>query len=83
MFRLHKSVLSLAAGALALGVLILAAPRAAHAIAATLVQIRNTAANPAVTQSPQQPSRSVSQSYCRGANRNLWILQRTANRRRI
>jgi hypothetical protein len=30
----------------------LAAPRAAHAIAATLVQVTNTAANPAVAQSP-------------------------------
>jgi hypothetical protein len=46
MFRLPKSVLSFCGGALALGVLILAAPRAAHAIAATLVQVTNTAANP-------------------------------------
>jgi hypothetical protein len=51
MFRLSKSVLSFGAGTLALGVLMLAAPRAAHAIAATLVQVTNTAANPAITQS--------------------------------
>jgi hypothetical protein len=54
MFRLPKSVLSFGAGALALCVLILAAPRAAHAIAATLVQVTNTTANPAITQSVGQ-----------------------------
>lgn len=58
MFKLSKSVLSFGAGALTLGVLILAAPRAAHAIAATLVQVTNTAANPAVT---QDVSRQVAQ----------------------
>lgn len=46
MFQLPKSVLSFGAGALTLGVFILAAPRAAHAISATLVQVTNTAANP-------------------------------------
>ena len=51
MFKPSKSVLSFGAGALALGVLMLAAPRAAHAIAAALVQVTNTAANPAITQS--------------------------------
>ncbi len=50
MFRPPKSVLSFAAGALVVGVLILAVPRAAHAIAATLVEVTNTAANPATTQ---------------------------------
>jgi hypothetical protein len=38
------------AGAIALAVLILTAPRAAHAIVATLVQVTNTAANPAIAQ---------------------------------
>jgi hypothetical protein len=52
MFKPSRSVLSFGAGALALGVLMLAAPRAARAIAATLVQVTNTAANPAVAQSP-------------------------------
>jgi hypothetical protein len=51
MFRLSKSVLSLAAGAIALGMLILAAPRAAHALAAALVEVTNTSANPVITQS--------------------------------
>jgi hypothetical protein len=51
MFQLPKSVLSFGAGAVALGILVLTAPRAAHAIAATLVQVTNTAADPAITQS--------------------------------
>jgi hypothetical protein len=50
MFKLSKSVLSFGAGALAVVALMLAAPRAAHAVAAALVQVTNTASNPAVTQ---------------------------------
>ncbi len=50
MFRLPQSVLHFGAGALVLGTLIVAAPKAAHAIAATLVQVTNTAANPVLTQ---------------------------------
>jgi hypothetical protein len=50
-FQLPKSVLSFGAGALALGILVLTAPHAAHALAATLVQVTNTAASPAVTES--------------------------------
>jgi len=52
MFRPSKSVLSFGAGAFAVIALTLAAPKAAHAIAATLVQVTNTAANPAIAQSP-------------------------------
>jgi hypothetical protein len=52
MFQPPQSVLRFGAGALALGVLLLAAPRAAHGIAATLVQVTNTPANPAIAQSP-------------------------------
>jgi hypothetical protein len=52
MLKLSKSVLSFGAGALAVVALMLAAPRAAHAIAATLVQVTNTPANPAIAQSP-------------------------------
>lgn len=48
MFRIPKTVLSIGAGALALGALILAAPRTAHALAATLVQVTNTSANPVI-----------------------------------
>jgi hypothetical protein len=65
MFKPSKSVLSFGAGALALGVLILAAPRAAHALAATLVQVTNTSANPAITQSVlTQASQLVSLYGC-------------------
>ena len=46
MFKLPKTLSTYGAAALAAGVLILAAPRAAHAIAATLVQVVNTTANP-------------------------------------
>jgi hypothetical protein len=43
----------------------LAAPRAAHAIAATLVQVVNTPSNPAITQSvPTQASQLVSLYGC-------------------
>jgi hypothetical protein len=49
MFHLPKT-LTYGAAALTAGALILAAPRAAHAIAATLVQVTNTAASPAVAQ---------------------------------
>jgi hypothetical protein len=61
MIRLPKLILPYATCALALGVVILASPRAAHAIVATLVQVTNTTANPAITQSvPSQASQLVS-----------------------
>ena len=60
MFTRSKSVLSFGAGVLAVVALMLAAPRAAHAIASTLVQVTNTPANPAITQSVgQQASQLV------------------------
>ena len=61
MTRLSKSVLSFVSVALAAGVLTLAVPRAAHAVAAAvLVQVLNTAANPAITQSaPSQAAQLV------------------------
>jgi hypothetical protein len=49
---LRKPVFSYGAVALGTALLLLAAPRAAHAIAATLVQVTNTAASPAIAQSP-------------------------------
>jgi hypothetical protein len=52
MFKTSKSILSFGACALALGVRMLAAPRANHAIAATLVQVTNTASNPAGADHP-------------------------------
>jgi hypothetical protein len=51
MIRLPKSVASFGAVALAAGVFTLAVPRAAHSFAAALVQVSNTAASPAITQS--------------------------------
>jgi hypothetical protein len=60
MFRTPKPVLSCGAVAVPMGILMLAAPRAAHAVAATLVQVTNTAANPAITQSaPTQAAQLV------------------------
>ena len=46
MNRLAKSAISFGAGAFALGILLLAAPRAAHAIAATAVLVENTPSAP-------------------------------------
>jgi hypothetical protein len=61
MTRLSKSVLSFVPVALAAGALTLAVPRAAHAVAAAvLVQVLNTSANPAITQSaPSQAAQLV------------------------
>ena len=60
MIRLPKSVASFGAVALAAGVLALAVPRAAHAVAAAMVLVTNTAANPAITQSaPSQAAQLV------------------------
>jgi len=60
MIKLPKSVLSFGAVALVASALTLAVPRAAHAVAAALVQVTNTAANPAITQSvPSQAAQLV------------------------
>jgi hypothetical protein len=61
MTRLSKSVLSFASVALTAGVVTLAVPRAAHAVAAAvLVEVLNTSANPAITQSaPSQAAQLV------------------------
>lgn len=52
MFKSSKRIVSFGACAVALGILALTAPKAAHAFAATLVQVTNTALNPVVAQSP-------------------------------
>jgi hypothetical protein len=61
MTRLSKSILSFASVALAAGGLTLVVPRAAHAVAAAvLVQVLNTSANPAITQSaPSQAAQLI------------------------
>jgi hypothetical protein len=50
MKRFHKHSLQIAAAAILVAVLTLAAPRAAHAVAAALVNVTNTAASPAISQ---------------------------------
>jgi hypothetical protein len=62
MFR--KPIFSLGAVALAATALFLAAPRAAHAIAATLVQVTNTAANPAITQGTEKQAAQIAELNC-------------------
>jgi hypothetical protein len=55
-----KSVLSFGAAVFAVGALLLAVPRTAHAVAAILVQVTNTAVNAAITQSvPSQAAQLV------------------------
>jgi hypothetical protein len=49
MFRLPKTAFHFGAAAVVAGALILAAPRAVHAVAAALVQVTNTTANPVPT----------------------------------
>jgi hypothetical protein len=64
MTRFPKFVLSFGAVALAVCMLTLAVPRAAHAIAATLVQVTNTTANPVIIQNVDAPGRSPYQKTC-------------------
>ncbi len=60
MTKLSKSVLSFGSAVLAVGAFSLAVPRAAHAVAAILVQVTNTTASPAITQSvPSQAAQLV------------------------
>ena len=63
MFRIPKSVLSSAAVVIAAGML-LVVPRAAHAVAATLVQVVNTAANPAITQDTSKQASQIVTLVC-------------------
>jgi hypothetical protein len=67
MFLPSKSVLHFGAGAFAIGVLILAAPRAARAIAATLVQVTNTPANPAITQGTEKQAAQLVDLFAQGS----------------
>ena len=60
MIRLSKSVLAVGGVVLAADLITVMNPKAVHAVAAALVQVTNTAANPAVTQSiTQQASQTV------------------------
>jgi hypothetical protein len=58
MFRPSRTILSFGAGALAVMALTLAGPKAAHAIAATLVQVTNTSSSPVINQDVDSPGRS-------------------------
>ena len=48
----------------AVGILMLGVPRAAHAVVAALVQVTNTAANPAITQSVSEQAQQLLQVEC-------------------
>jgi hypothetical protein len=48
----------------AVGILLLAVPRAAHAVVATLVQVANTASNPVITQGIGQQAAQIVQIEC-------------------
>ena len=63
MFKLPKT-LNYGAAALAAGVLILAAPRAVHAVAATLVQVTNTTADPVPNKDVDNPARHPFAAAC-------------------
>ncbi len=62
MFKPSKTVLSVGVGAVALGILTLTFPKAAHALAATLVQVTNTPANPVPNKDVDQQGRNFYQA---------------------
>jgi hypothetical protein len=68
MIRLPKSVVSFGTVALVAGVVMLAVPRAAHGIAAALVQVTNTSANPVLNQDVDALGRHPFMSSCSGPN---------------
>lgn len=72
MTRISNSILSYGAVALAAGALTLALPQAAHAVAAALVQVTNTAANPVINQNVDSPGRSpyVQSAACSSSSSN-------------
>ena len=74
---LRNTLATLGVLALAAGVVILAAPRAAHAIAATLVQVTNTSANPVINLDVDSPGRSpyYQNATCIITNSNLCSIQ--------
>jgi hypothetical protein len=77
MFR--KPVISYGAVALATAVLLLAAPRAAHAIAATLVQVTNTAANPAITQGTEKQAAQLVDLFAQPSSGEFFNVLPTGN----
>jgi hypothetical protein len=77
MFR--KPLFSYGAVALAAAVLSLAAPRAAHAIAATLVQVTNTAANPAITQGTEKQAAQLVDLFAESGQSEFYNVLPTGN----
>ncbi len=71
MMRIPKSVVSFGAVALAAGVLTLAIPRTAHALAAALVQVANTPASPAITQDISKQANQMVQLFCPAASNGI------------
>ena len=67
MIRIPKSILSFGALALTAGMLTLAIPRTAHALAAALVQVSNTPASPANTQDISKQASQMVQLFCPAA----------------
>src|SRR5580698_9383014 len=64
MFRISKSTLSWGGVAIAAILFTLAVPRAAHAVAAALVQVTNTAASPVINQSIGNQAAQIVQIEC-------------------
>jgi hypothetical protein len=64
MIRFAKSFLSFGLLACAAALLIVSFPKAAHAVAAALVQITNTTANPAVTQDVSKRAGEIVELNC-------------------
>ena len=67
MTRLPKSVVSFGALVLTAGALTLAVPRAAHAVAAALVQVSNPPASPANTEDTSRQANQLVQLHCQTA----------------
>ena len=64
MFRISKSALSWGGVAVAAVLFTLAVPRAAHAVAAALVQVTNTAASPVISQGIGNQAAQIVQIEC-------------------
>jgi hypothetical protein len=73
--KITKRMLTgLGAIALAVSLLILVAPKAAHAVVVTLVQVANTSANPAITQDVSRLASQSVQLVCVSINNCAQIL---------
>ncbi|HEX4154081.1 MAG TPA: hypothetical protein VHY48_00580 [Acidobacteriaceae bacterium] len=64
MIHLSKSVLAVSGAVLAAGLIAFTNPKTVHAVAAALVEVTNTAANPVVTQSTAQQATQLVQLSC-------------------